>query len=155
MKWSRRRSRADTGRGQAAGLRAGPPGAEQQEIAERRDVPDARRILGDTGERLAEQALVRHGWRVIERNARTRYGEIDLVCHDGRSFVFVEVKTRRSSSFVSAVEAAGPRKLARLEHLAESWLALKGRRTAAWRIAVVAVTVWPQGADLEIINAEE
>jgi Holliday junction resolvase-like predicted endonuclease len=65
------------------------------------------------------------------------------------------VKTRRSSSFVSAVEAAGPRKLGRLGHLAESWLALKGQRTAAWRIAVVAITVWPEGAALEIVDAAE
>ena len=118
-------------------------------------MPHARRLFGDAGEHLAERALVERGWRVIERNARTRYGEIDLVCHDGRSFVFVEVKTRRSSSFVSALEAAGPRKLARLEHLAESWLALNGQRSAAWRIAVVAVTVWPQAVDLEIIDVAQ
>lgn len=116
-------------------------------------MPHARRIFGDAGERLAERALVERGWRVIERNARTRYGEIDLVCHDGRSFVFVEVKTRRSSSFVSAVEAVGPQKIARLEHLAESWLALHGRRNAPWRMAVAALTVATTGPQLILIDA--
>lgn len=116
------------------------------------DVPSARRIFGDVGERLAERALVQRGWRVVERNARTRYGEIDLVCHDGRGFVFVEVKTRRSSSFVPAVEAADPRKIARLERLAESWLALHARRGASWRITIVAITVAEAGSSLVLLD---
>jgi putative endonuclease len=103
-------------------------------------VPDARRLFGDAGERAAEQELVRRGMRVIARNARTRYGELDLVCHDGRGFVFVEVKTRRASSFVTAVEAVSALKLARLARLAEAWLALHGFRAAQWRVVVLAVT---------------
>jgi putative endonuclease len=116
-------------------------------------VPHARRSLGDAGERVAERELARRGIRVLERNARTRYGEIDLVCHDGRSFVFVEVKTRRESSFVPAIEAVDFLKLARLEHLAEAWLALHGRRADAWRIAVMALTVGHLATRAELIDA--
>jgi len=118
-------------------------------------VRDLRRTLGDAGEHLAERALVDRGWRVVARNARTRYGEIDLVCHDGRSFVFVEVKTRRASSFVPAVEAVGPRKLDRLARLAEAWLALNRQRAAAWRLAVMALTVGPQGTSAVLIDVVE
>ncbi|TME64795.1 MAG: YraN family protein [Chloroflexi bacterium] len=64
-----------------------------------------RALLGLAGERAAEAALLRRGMRVVARNARTRFGEIDLVCRDGTEFVFVEVKTRRAGSFVAAAEA--------------------------------------------------
>ena len=90
----------------------------------------------------------------MERNARTRYGEIDLVCHDGRGFVFVEVKTRRAGSFVAAAEAAAPRKLDRLIRLAQAWLALHGRRQASWRLAIAALTVRPDGTDMALIDVE-
>lgn len=115
-------------------------------------VPSARRVFGDAGEAVAERVLRGRGWRVVARNARTRYGEIDLVCHDGRSYVFVEVKTRRAGSFVTAVEAVGPRKIHRLARLAEAWLALQRERGASWRLAVAALTVGDGGVDLRIID---
>jgi putative endonuclease len=109
-------------------------------------------VFGDAGERAAEQELVRRGMRIVARNARTRYGELDLVCHDGRGFVFVEVKTRRVSSFVPAVEALGALKLLRLGHLAEAWLALHGQRSAPWRLLLVALTVGRNGTHAELVE---
>lgn len=116
-------------------------------------VPHARRVFGDAGERAAERELLRRGMRVVARNARTRYGEIDLICRDRRGFVFVEVKTRRASSFVQAVEAVDRQKLFRLSHLAEAWLALHGRRQAPWRIAILALTVRRAGTESQLIEA--
>jgi putative endonuclease len=55
-----------------------------------------RRELGRLGERRAAAHLESLGFRVLERNARTRYGEIDLIAFDGRTLAFVEVKTRRA-----------------------------------------------------------
>lgn len=118
-------------------------------------MPDLRRAFGDAGERLAERALLERGWRVLARNARTRYGEIDLVCHDGAGYVFVEVKTRRAGSFVPAAEAVGPRKLDRLVHLAEAWLALRRERGAPWRLAVLALTVGVTRSEAVLIDVVE
>jgi putative endonuclease len=118
-------------------------------------MPHSRRTFGDAGEHLAERALVARGWRVVERNARTRYGEIDLVCHDGAGFVFVEVKTRREGSFVPAAEAVGPRKIDRLKHLAEAWLALQRQRGASWRLVVAALTVGVDGTEMRVIDVVE
>lgn len=118
-------------------------------------MPHARRILGSAGEHLAERALIDLGWRIVARNPRTRYGEIDLVCHDGAGYVFVEVKTRRASSFVPAVEAVGPPKLRRLARLAEAWLALRGERGAGWRLVVAALTVGPGGTETRIVDIVE
>lgn len=90
--------------------------------------------------------------RTVARNARTRYGEIDLVCHDGSGFVFVEVKTRLASSFVPAVEAVSGQKLARLVRLAQAWLALHDARGSNWRLAVLALTVGRDGTRAELLE---
>lgn len=115
---------------------------------------DQRRALGVTGERIAEQELARRGIRTIARNARTRFGEIDLVCRDARGYVFVEVKTRDATSFVSAAEAATAAKVARLTRLAWAWLAHHGERDAEWRLVVAAVTVGQAGSSVELIPVD-
>lgn len=56
---------------------------------------DARRTLGRLGEDLAAAHAERLGWRIVERNHRTRLGEIDLIALDGPTLVFAEVKTCR------------------------------------------------------------
>ena len=114
-------------------------------------MPDQRRILGDLGEAAAARALERAGVRIVARNARTRYGEIDIIGHDGRGIVFVEVKTRRLGSFVTAREAVGPRKLARLQGLALAW-AGEHRVHGLMRLVIAAVTVDGGGASVELIE---
>jgi len=113
-----------------------------------------RRILGLAGQHVAEQELRRRGYEIVARNVRTRYGEIDLICRGARGFLFVEVKTRRAGSFVSAVEAVDRRKAARLESLAQSWLAACGQRAASWRIVVAALTVGTSGTRVALIDVE-
>jgi putative endonuclease len=105
------------------------------------------------GERAAEAELARRGFRIIARNARTRAGEIDLVCRDRQGYVFVEVKTRRAGSFVAAVEAVDRRKLERLARLGAGWLALRGERGARWRVLVAALTVGHDGTRVELVEA--
>jgi len=83
-----------------------------------------RRALGLAGERAAETALARSGMRVVARNQRSRFGEIDLVCRDRDGYVFVEVKTRSAASFVAAAEAVDRRKLG-LREEKRLWLPVK------------------------------
>ena len=115
---------------------------------------DPRRILGLAGEHLAERELVRHGLRVVARNVRTRFGEIDLICRDARGYAFVEVKTRRAGSFVAAAEAVDARKAARLGALAQGWLAHRGERDAIWRIVIAAITVGADGTAVELLDLD-
>jgi len=115
---------------------------------------DPRRAFGAAGERAAERVLEARGMRVVARNARTRFGEIDLVLRETAGYVFVEVKTRRASSFVSAAEAVDRRKARRIAALAEAWLAHHGERGAAWRIAVIALTISPSGSTAEVIDLD-
>ena len=112
-----------------------------------------RRALGLAGERAAEIELIRCGLRVIARNQRTRFGEIDLVCRDKDGYVFVEVKTRSARSFVAAAEAVDRRKLGRLARLGAGWLAMRGERDARWRVVIAALTVGVDGTRVELIEA--
>ena len=115
---------------------------------------EPRRLLGLAGEHLAERELTRQGLRVVARNVRTRFGEIDLICHDARGYVFVEVKTRRAGSFVAAAEAVDWRKAARLAALAQAWLARRGERDAVWRIVIAALTVGADGTRVDLVDID-
>ncbi len=96
--------------------------------------------LGRKGERLAEEFLVRHGYRVIDRNYRTRRGEIDIVCERGGCVVFVEVKTRRNLAFGQPQEAVDARKRRKMLQIATSYLAQKslgGKRDCRFDVITI------------------
>jgi putative endonuclease len=82
-----------------------------------------RQQVGSRGETIARRFLQRRGFRVIDRNWRTRSGEIDLVCRDRDTLVFVEVKARSGIDFGQPYEAVGTQKQARLRRLAEEYIA--------------------------------
>lgn len=72
---------------------------------------------------MAERYLRRKGYRVLERNARSSVGELDLVVEDGAVLVFVEVKSRHSDTYGGAVHAVHRRKQNKLIQLAAQYLA--------------------------------
>ena len=79
--------------------------------------------LGRWGEDLAAWHLTGHGYTIIARNWRCRYGELDIVAmHPTRGLVVIEVKTRRISGYVPACEAISSAKLGRLRRLLGVWL---------------------------------
>jgi putative endonuclease len=59
---------------------------------------EARRRTGEIAEDLVAARLVAKGWEIVERNARTRYGELDIVALDGAVLVFIEVKGARAGT---------------------------------------------------------
>ncbi|WP_426510620.1 YraN family protein [Dactylosporangium sp. McL0621] len=79
-------------------------------------------LVGGYGERVACRYLVSQGLVLLDRNWRSRAGELDVVARDGADVVFVEVKTRRSTRFGQPVEALVPAKVRRLRTLARMWL---------------------------------
>jgi putative endonuclease len=93
---------------------------------------DVRRHFGQLGEQLAAEHLVRRGFRIVERNYRTRWGELDIVAFDGRTLAFCEVKTRRlTAAGRSPFEAVRTRKRARVRKMAGSWLIARTDRPYA------------------------
>lgn len=96
--------------------------------------------LGEQGELVAEKFLKRLGYKIVARRERTRLGELDLVAVDGRTVVFVEVKTRRRDDWGSPADAVDPRKQAKLTRLALNYLKRHGLLECSARFDVVAVT---------------
>ena len=82
--------------------------------------------IGDVGEDVAVQHLVSHGLSVLERNFRVKGGEIDVVCRDGKTTVFVEVRCRKYGSFGGAAYSITATKQKRLILAARHWLARHG-----------------------------
>ena|SRR2546421_4614385 len=115
---------------------------------------DTRRTRGALGERIAAAHLVERGFEVLERNFRTRYGELDLVAAGEGCIVFCEVKTRVAAGRAGparGLDAIGHAKRRKLRAMAAQWLRSRppgsgrpgGRRL---RFDAIGVTLSPAGA---------
>lgn len=93
---------------------------------------------GREGEARAAEFLQAAGYRVVRRNLRLPGGEVDLVCRDGETIVFVEVKRRTSRAFGSAISAVDARKRTTLRRLAADYVQIVAPN-ARVRFDVVAV----------------
>jgi putative endonuclease len=80
------------------------------------------RSSGAWGEDLALRYLTRRGYTLVERNYRTRHGEIDLIVRKDDTLVFVEVKLRRGTGFGDPLEAVTTRKQSTIRSLATHYL---------------------------------
>jgi len=76
---------------------------------------------GRWGEDRAARFLVAAGYRIVARNLRVPGGEIDLVCVEGATLVFVEVKSRAGRAFGSALSAVDGRKRRKLRMIASDY----------------------------------
>jgi putative endonuclease len=106
---------------------------------------DTRRTTGIKGEEEAARFLTRSGYAILDRNVRTRAGEIDLVAKEGKTLVFVEVKTRRGLEGDPPQAGVHTRKQNRLAKLASGYLKLKRIRQTPCRFDVVAVIINDEG----------
>ncbi len=97
------------------------------------------RVLGRQGEDIAWEYLKRRGYRILERNYRCRYGEIDLVAKDGETIVFIEVKSRRTAAFGDPEESVSPAKQKKISTVALNYLKDKGLYDRPARFDVVSV----------------
>ena len=115
----------------------------------------ARRRTGEIAEELVARRLAAAGWEIVERNARTRYGEIDIVARDGRALVFVEVKGARAGTAFGPekpILAIGPRKQRQVRRLATAWMSERrgGPRYDEIRFDAVGVTLDHAGRAIDV-----
>jgi len=95
---------------------------------------------GARGETLACRYLKRNGYKVLYRNFRGRSGgEIDVVCRDNDTLVFIEVKTRGREDFGRPVEAVDREKRKRISRGALAWLRMLDNPDILFRFDVVEV----------------
>lgn len=94
---------------------------------------------GRWGESLAADYLAGRGYEIVEKNARTAYGEIDLVVRRDQELVFVEVKTRRGLMYGFPEEAVHAQKQEHLRAAAQAYLQVHPDLEMSWRIDVIAI----------------
>lgn len=97
------------------------------------------RRIGDRGEDLALEHLSSKGYELVERNYRSRRGEIDLILRDADTLVFVEVKLRRGTGYGDPLESVTPRKQLQVRSIAREYLAQARPKFSELRFDVVGI----------------
>jgi len=107
---------------------------------------------GRVGEALAEKFLKKNKYKIIEKNFRTRFGEIDIIAVDHGALVFVEVKARSGARFGSPMEAVGARKQSHLTLAANIYMEERGIFDKAVRFDVVGILGEGRDAKIELLK---
>lgn len=114
-----------------------------------------RQALGRWGEQTAAEYAAGLGYEVVARNARTPYGELDLVLRRGDEVVIAEVKTRASASLGAPEISVTPRKQTHLLQSAQHFMDTRSDLGSDWRVDVIAITLDPAGGRPEITWFED
>lgn len=97
-----------------------------------------KREIGGLGEAEAARFLKKRGYKIIEKNFYSPFGEIDIIARDGEYYVFIEVKQRKSEAFGGAAAAVNSHKIKRIRRTAELYLQ-QHNITSAVRFDVVLI----------------
>ncbi len=112
--------------------------------------------LGKQGEDIAVAHLRNKGYRIEVRNYRQKTGEIDIICKDGDTIVFVEVKTRQHAEFGHPAEAVNRRKQMQISRTALLYLNSQEMHDAPVRFDVIGIIFTETGPEIShIISAFE
>lgn len=98
-----------------------------------------KRQVGQKGEELATDFLIHLGYQIIERNFRTRFGELDIIAIDGDTLVFVEVKTKSDDTFGSPEEMYTKRKRDQVKYMTQIYLKYKAIHQTTYRIDLITI----------------
>ena len=109
------------------------------------------KLLGNQGEREAVRFLRKQGYRILERQHRDHFGEVDIIALDGTQIVFVEVKTRRTTDSGQPFEAVDLTKQQKIARAALAWLRSRRRLDQSCRFDVISI-VWQSEHDLPEIE---
>lgn len=96
---------------------------------------------GDLGEEYAVKLLQKKGYKIIDKNFRSKFGEIDIIAKEGDTLVFVEVKTRWSKKYGKPEEAVTPSKIVKIKKTADYYCLTHSTLPKRMRIDVVAIEV--------------
>jgi putative endonuclease len=119
---------------------------------------DRRRDLGRLGEQLAAEHLMRCGFQIVERNFRTRAGELDIIAREGVTLAFCEVKTRLAgANGITPFDSLHERKRRQVRRIARAWLAQRGPSgfVPLLRFDAIGVTVDRSGALVALEHLED
>lgn len=111
-----------------------------------------RKGLGFFGEGIAERYLKTHGYKILEKNFRTPFGEVDIIAKDGEAIVFIEVKTRKNLTFGLPQESIDENKKRRLVNIGIYYLKKKGILNIPARFDVVSILLSSREERVELIK---
>lgn len=109
-----------------------------------------KKLLGRVGEKTATEYLKKKGYKILERNYKNPFGEVDIVAKDNEYTVFIEVKTRTTEDFGTGSEAVDFRRQQRYIRAAKFYLLQKGKTETPARFDVIEIK---DGEINHIINA--
>jgi putative endonuclease len=115
-------------------------------------VPDPKQRVGRQGEDLAADHLQHMGYKILERNYRTRHAEIDLIAKHRGALVFVEVKSRRSLRFGDPKWTITPAKRRKISMAALTYLKLHNAMNCRARFDVVTLQQRDGNLHIEVID---
>jgi len=95
--------------------------------------------IGNRGEELAAAFLERNGLKIVERNFRCKGGEVDIIARDGKTIVFIEVKSRRTLTYGVPQLAVTPFKQRQISKAALTWLSKNRLHDTPARFDVIAI----------------
>lgn len=96
---------------------------------------------GASGEDTAVRHLEGAGYAILDRNFKTRFGEVDIVARDGKTTVFVEVKRREAEGHGRAAEFVSPAKMRKVVSAARVYAARHGLSESPLRFDVITIDV--------------
>jgi putative endonuclease len=102
--------------------------------------------LGRSGEDIAVRHLRKHHYEILDRGVRLLRGEIDIVVRDGRTVVFVEVKTRRGLGYGPPAASVTAEKRRQIRRIAQYYLARRGLGAEFCRFDVISVLIDEDGS---------
>jgi len=108
--------------------------------------------IGKKGESIAVGYLKKQGYKIIEQNYRSKAGEIDIIAREKKTLVFVEVKTRRSTSYGSPKWAVTLKKQKAISMAALYYLKMTNQTNADARFDVVSILVRGEDTQIELVR---
>ena len=111
-----------------------------------------RQKFGEKGESIAVKQLKKEGYKILERNYRTKLGEIDIIAEDGEVITFIEVKARKSEKFGTPRHAVTPAKQKKISMVALSYLKEKNQFDKRARFDVVTINSESSNSTVNVIK---
>lgn len=94
---------------------------------------------GILGEKIAIKYLKSRGYKIVQKNFKTKCGEIDIIAKDGECICFIEARTRTSDSFLSPYESVNYFKQKRIIKTAQIWLTKNKFDNSLCRFDVISI----------------
>lgn len=109
-------------------------------------------FLGKSGEEAAVGLLIKKGYKILARNYKSKFGEIDIIAKEGDTFCFIEVKTRRSDRFGFPQDAVQARKQMQISKAALGFLQENSLLDRKARFDVISVMHAEDGSKMDLIK---